>query len=88
MEHELKTWPEEFKAILDGTKPFELRKNDRNFNVGDILILKEYIPQSSRYTGKTCRRIVTYILDFEEYAFDNTILQKEDLYSYVIMGLN
>lgn len=42
--HHLKTWPKYFKALLDGGKTFELRNNDRNFAVGDILVLKEFKP--------------------------------------------
>ena len=39
MIHELKTWPQFWPALCDGSKTFELRKNDRGFEVGDILIL-------------------------------------------------
>lgn len=44
--HELKTWPEFFRATLDGTKKFELRRNDRDYRVGDQLLLKEWNPQA------------------------------------------
>jgi len=42
--HELKIWPEFYHAVLSGEKTFELRKNDRDFHVGDVLHLKEFIP--------------------------------------------
>lgn len=44
MKHELKTWPEFFGPILKGEKTFEIRANDRKFNVGDVLILREFRP--------------------------------------------
>ena len=40
VEHELKTRAEAFDAIVNGLKTFEVRKNDRFFQSGDIVILK------------------------------------------------
>lgn len=52
MKHELKTWPEYYRAIRDNIKKFEFRVNDRNFKVGDELILREYEPFSESYTER------------------------------------
>ena len=68
MHHELKTWPAPFAAVKEGCKKFELRKNDRNFKVGDTLVLREWIPQSystleGYYTDRSVTVRVTYICE-------------------------
>jgi hypothetical protein len=60
--HELKTWPEYYASVESGEKTFEVRKNDRCFQVGDILHLREYSIETMSYTGKECFREVAYIL--------------------------
>ena len=35
--HELKTLPEYFDAVFMGKKNFEIRKNDRDYKVGDYV---------------------------------------------------
>lgn len=62
MTHELKTWPEYFNRIAIGQKKFEVRKNDRDFQVGDNLFLREYDPKSQSFSGGTFDVKVTYIL--------------------------
>lgn len=63
-EHELKCWPPFFAAIEDGDKTFEVRKNDRGFQRGDVLWLREYEPEkhANNYTGAEIRKVVTYVL--------------------------
>lgn len=58
--HELKCWPRFFAAIADGSKRFELRRNDRDFRTGDGLRLREFDPETSRYTGREQFVCVTY----------------------------
>lgn len=62
MRHELKCWPVFFQSVADRVKNFELRKNDRNFKVGDIIVLMEYEPIRERWTGRSRTRKVKSIL--------------------------
>lgn len=42
--HDMKIWPPFLTEIRTGAKKNELREDDRAFDVGDILILREYLP--------------------------------------------
>ncbi len=61
MEHDLKVWPKFYEALVDGTKTFEYRNNDRDYAVNDILHLREWDPIGGGYTGRSTFRLVTYI---------------------------
>lgn len=74
--HYLKTLTNFYQDVECGVKKFEVRFNDRNFKVGDIIYLEEFVPPST-YTGRKLRREVTYILDNPEYCKQG----------YVILGL-
>ena len=63
-EHDIKTAAGFFEDSKAGIKPFELRKNDRDYKVGDFLKMKKY--KNGEYTGDTIRKEITYVLeDFE-----------------------
>lgn len=63
MIHELKIDPEYFAAVRNGEKQFELRRNDRNFSIGDYLALNEYDRVQKAYTGRTELVEVTYMMN-------------------------
>ncbi len=63
--HELKIWPEYFEGIITGVKKFEYRLNDRDYRVGDILHLREYLKETGTYSGREIMVFVTYILKIE-----------------------
>jgi hypothetical protein len=68
-QHELKTDPAVFEAVMSGAKTHEIRLNDRNFDVGDVLLLRETIYTGAEmakgaellYTGRETRRTVSHI---------------------------
>lgn len=64
--HKLKIDSKYFDAVLKGFKTFEIRKNDRNFKVGDKLILQEYDPEKQVCTGYELLAFVTYITNFAQ----------------------
>lgn len=62
MTHALKCLPEYFKALDNGDKTFELRKDDRPFNAGDKIILQEWEPKAEKYTGEELTFNISYVL--------------------------
>lgn len=70
-EHELKSDPEYFKPVWKGEKKFELRVNDRDFQVGDTLVLNEtkypsdemkFKDKPLEYTGRVVVTEITHML--------------------------
>jgi hypothetical protein len=64
-----------FDEVLGGHKRFEVRKNDRNYQVGDEYCLREWVPPIARcmtgilgqdrshYTGRRMHVVITYVLN-------------------------
>lgn len=68
IKHDLKILPTYFKDLEPGIKRFEIRKDDRGYNVGDIFILREWHPDVG-YTGNVFVERISYILrDCPEYG--------------------
>lgn len=59
-------------------KPFEVRKNDRDYKLGDHLLLQEFDPYEDVYTGKRLVRKITYILPGGAWGIEA---------GYVVLGL-
>lgn len=76
--HKLKCAPEYFARLQSGQKTFEIRKNDRDYQVGDILVISEYDPSKGwpdHGSYETLRAEIVYMTSFE---------QKE---GYVVLGI-
>jgi len=50
--HELKIWPVHFDAVQNEGKRAEVRKDDRDYQAGDRLVLREWDPANEAYTGR------------------------------------
>lgn len=60
--HELKCAIEPFEQKWQGKKDWEFRKNDRDFQIGDILLEKEYDTTKDTFTGREITEEVLWIL--------------------------
>lgn len=77
--HILKTWPPYFCDIVSGIKTFEIRKDDRGFNVGDILKLLEYDNASGKYSNRRLYRQISYKMDGGQFGIES---------GYCVLGLS
>ena len=64
--HELKIKSEYFMDIAKGAKKAEIRYNDRNYKVGDFLVLYE-IDENGVFTGNKCIVTVTHVLNNNQF---------------------
>lgn len=60
VEHRLKILPEYYDAVASGKKRFELRKDDRGYEVGDYIWLCEW--DGEDFTGRCMTLQIRYIL--------------------------
>ena len=60
--HQLKTVQPFFDAVWNGTKTAEVRINDRDYKVGDLLELKEYDAVKKKFGDRIIPALVTHVL--------------------------
>ena len=72
-DHDIKLHSKYWMAAETQAKMFEIRKNDRDYQIGDFITLREW--DGSGYTGQELHREITYITDYAQ--------QK----GYVVIGL-
>ena len=74
--HDVKIRKEYYDSVAQGDKPFEVRYNDRNYKVGDKLVMRE-VDASGMPSGRVITARVSYVLSDDRYV----------QYGYVILGL-
>jgi hypothetical protein len=60
--HVLKTRMVAWPSLPEGERRVEIRRNDRDYRVGDTLVLREWDHASESYTGRECRAVIRHIL--------------------------
>lgn len=68
--HRLKTWTRYWDRVSLGEKQFELRKDDRDFQTGDIVVLVEISEENGEETGNELVRRITYVLRHDNFYSD------------------
>lgn len=70
--HELKIEPKYMIEKIKGNKPWEIRKNDRDFKIGDILFLRVW--NGDKYTGYELYQTVDHIFSDTEYLQEGYVI--------------
>lgn len=65
MKHELKIWPANYARVADGTLNFQVRDNDREFQAGDVVVLREWDPKPQQASDQKIPRGYTGSKDLE-----------------------
>lgn len=70
--HRLKTWAPYFNAVIDGIKPFEVRRDDRGFQRGDRVRLVETAERDGDWipTGREAEYRITYVLPGGQFGIE------------------
>ena len=69
---EKKILPEYFKAVYHREKTFELRKDDSDYQVGDMLKLREW--DGEKYTGNITFKQIKIHLPVVYYAYEYDVI--------------
>lgn len=59
--HDVKIWPKWFDAVRDGKLNFNVRRNDRDYKVGDTLVMQEFNPGTGVYSDRKIEKKITYV---------------------------
>lgn len=59
--HEVKIWPKYFDAVVEGRLTFQLRRDDRNYQVGERMLMREW--DQGAYTGREVLAEITFKME-------------------------
>ena len=85
MKIEKKVWPEYFQKILEGKKNFEVRLADWDCQERDILVLKEWNPETKEYSGRVLEREIKYKIKTKDIKFWNE--EEIEKHGFMVLGL-
>lgn len=80
MIHQVKCEHRFFEDVIRGNKLFEVRKNDRNYQVGDYLAMNELTEDKTGYTRRSALFVIDYVLRYEDMPLALG-------YDYVVLGI-
>lgn len=80
--HKLKTLQPWFEEVWDREKRFEIRLNDRDFQVGDRLLLRLYDPETGYGFREIDACIRTVLIDVPGVKDGHVVLQLADMSNY------
>ncbi len=76
-----KAWPALFDAVASGKKNFDFRVADFGVTEGDTLVLQEWDPATTAYTGREIEKKVSYVGKFTLDSFGQRVeLEKSGFY--------
>ena len=64
--HNIRILEEYFVSVLDGSKKFEIRENDRNYKKGDFVVMHEYSDGAPHYSGRVIIKRIGFITNYEQ----------------------
>ena len=70
MIHNLKIETRYWNRVKEGVKPWEIRLNDRDYQTGDIIVLREWNEAEKKYTEEYSQYEIKYLLHGSGYGLE------------------
>ncbi len=70
IDHELRIGPEYYERVQDGSKTFEIRRNERGYHEGQVVMLREWQREGfeggRRYSGREHVARIGYVAEYKQ----------------------